>query len=106
MPQSVKLILSTIGTEPDAMRIAEALVAERLVACVNVVAGVRSVYRWQGEIQKDSELLMIMKSTHERIPSLLTRLKALHPYEVPEMVVIDVAGGHLPYLDWVRAETG
>ncbi|MFN7975030.1 MAG: divalent-cation tolerance protein CutA [Acidobacteriota bacterium] len=101
----VRVVFSTVGSEADAARIAEALVNEHLVACVNVISGVRSIYRWKGVIQRDDELLLVIKTARDRLEAAMTRLKELHPYEVPEMVVLPVEGGHGPYLDWVRDET-
>lgn len=101
----IHLVLSTIGSEEAAVGIAETLVAERLVACVNVVPRLTSVYRWEGKVQKDAEALMILKTAPDRLEALLERLKELHPYDVPEMVVLDVERGHPAYLDWVLAET-
>lgn len=96
------LLLSTVGKKEDAERIAEALVERRLAACVNVVPGLRSIYRWKGKVQKDDELLLIIKTGGERVEELRQALLGgLHPYEVPELVVLEVAGGHPPYLEWM-----
>jgi periplasmic divalent cation tolerance protein len=100
---SVVLVLSTVPPA-DADRIAGALVEERFAACVNLMP-VRSVYRWQGAIQRDDELLAIIKTTAERAPALTARLRELHPYDVPEILVVPVADGLPAYLDWVAGET-
>lgn len=96
------VLLSTVATRDDAERIAQALVERRLAACVNVVPGVVSVYRWKGKVEKEGELLLVIKTRGERLEDLKGALLAgLHPYEVPELVVLPVAGGHAPYLDWI-----
>lgn len=86
-----------------ARHLAETLVGERLAACVNVLPGVQSVYRWQGQMQSETEVLLLIKTTAERFDALKARLLALHPYELPELVATPVAAGHAAYLDWVRA---
>ena len=95
------LVLSAASTREEAERIAQALVDERLAACVNVVPGVVSVYRWKGAVQKDDELLLVIKTRSEAVEALRARLVALHSYELPEVVVLTIAGGHPPYLDWI-----
>jgi periplasmic divalent cation tolerance protein len=95
-------------TAPDAEKAAElgrAVVEEKLAACANLVPGLRSIYRWQGKVEDASEVLMLLKTTDERFEALRARIVALHPYQVPEVVRLDVAGGHPPYLDWVRDST-
>ena len=76
--------------------------SERLAACVNRLPGVRSTYFWDGRLQDDAEILLIIKTTGRRLPDLTQRLKALHPYELPELVALPVVGGNERYLDWVR----
>ena len=98
--------MSTAPSRAAAEEIAGALVEERLAACVNVVAGVTSIYRWKGEVAREAEVLMVLKSTRSGIERLRERLVELHPYDVPEVLVLDVQDGHMPYLDWVRAEVG
>jgi periplasmic divalent cation tolerance protein len=93
--------LSTVGTAEDAERIARALVERRLAACVNVVAGVVSVYRWKGEVCRDEERLLVIKTRAAKVEALREALVALHPYELPELVALPVAAGHGPYLAWL-----
>jgi len=95
--------LSTVGTPEDAERIARALVERRLAACVNVVPSVVSFYRWKGEVSRDQELLLVIKTRRERLDALREALVGLHPYELPELVALPVAAGHEPYLAWVDA---
>lgn len=101
MPDSVVVALSTCP-DASARSIAEQLVTERLAACVNRVGGVRSTYFWDGSLQDDAETLLIIKTTAARISALRDRLRTLHPYELPELVVLDVTDGNEGYLDWVR----
>jgi periplasmic divalent cation tolerance protein len=98
------VVLSAVGAQPDAQKIARALVEERLAACVNVVPGVVSVYRWKGVVEKEDELLLIIKTIGERVEPLKARLLQLHPYELPEVVVIPIGGGHAPYLAWLEEQ--
>lgn len=104
MPDAL-LALSTCPDVDTAARIARTLVEEGLAACVNQVPGVRSTYRWQGATCEDAEVLLVIKTTGARLEALRQRLLELHPYEVPELVALDVAGGHPPYLDWIAANT-
>jgi periplasmic divalent cation tolerance protein len=104
MSSDVLVVFSTLPLD-KADAIAEALVTERLAACVNLVGPVRSIYRWDGALQKDSELFAIIKTTAARYDEMATRLRALHPYEVPEILALPVGAGYPRYLDWVRGET-
>lgn len=95
-------------TAPDtdvAGRIASALVDERLVACVNILPGLRSIYRWEGKLCDDAEVLCLMKTRLDLFPALRDRIAILHPYQVPEIIALPLAAGHAPYLDWVRQTT-
>jgi len=91
--------------EETGRRIARALVEERLAACVNVLPGVRSVYRWKGAVEEASEVLLIAKTRADRSAALASRVRALHPYELPEVVVLPVTDGSRAYLRWVVAES-
>jgi periplasmic divalent cation tolerance protein len=101
---SVVVVLSTFPSSEKAAEIARVLVDERLCACVNLVPAVRSIYRWQGAIHDDAEVLAIVKTTAERAAALRDRLIALHPYDVPEAIVLPVTDGHAPYLAWLTGE--
>ena len=98
------IVLTAVGAPPDAERIARALVEERLAACVNVVPGVVSVYRWKGVVERENELLLVIKTVAERVDALRSRLLELHPYELAEVVVTPVVGGHGAYLEWVAQQ--
>ena len=100
-------LLTVFVTAPDAEvaeRLGRTLVEERLAACVNIVSDVLSVYRWEGEVQRDAEALLIVKTTADALAALEARTVELHPYTVPEVIALPVVGGHGPYMDWVRAE--
>ena len=97
------VVLCTVGSSEEAQRIASAVVERRLVACVNVVPGVVSIYRWKGEIHRDGEWLLLMKTTAARFEALREALVELHPYEVPEIIELPIERGHAPYLDWIDA---
>jgi periplasmic divalent cation tolerance protein len=102
MAEQVILAISTCPDEAIARRIAEALVSEKLATCVNRIAGMRSSYIWDGILQDDGEVLLIIKSTAAQMSHLERRLNELHPYELPEFVVTPVTGGNERYLDWIR----
>jgi periplasmic divalent cation tolerance protein len=101
----VRVAFSTAPDETVAAQIARVLVDERLAACANLVPGVRSIYRFQNVVEDEREVLLVIKTRADRIDALAERLRALHPYDVPELLVLPTAGGLAPYLDWVRAET-
>lgn len=100
-PDSIAVVLSTLPDDERAAAIARALVDDGVAACVNLVPGVRSIYRWDGAVADDREQLAIIKTRRDRVDALVARLRELHPYQVPEAIVVPVAGGHLPYLAWV-----
>ncbi len=99
------VVLVTTPTPERAAEIARAVVEERLAACGNVLAGVRSVYRWEGKVQDDQEALLVLKTTRARLEALRARVLALHPYQVPEVIALGVEAGSAPYLAWISAET-
>jgi periplasmic divalent cation tolerance protein len=99
------VVLVTAGSTEVAGRLARALVGERLAACVNVVPEIRSIYRWKGEIADETECLLVIKSRRSRFAELEARIRALHPYEVPEILALEPAIGSAPYLRWLIEET-
>ncbi len=103
MPErGVRVVLVT-GPEPATLEsIGRVLVEERLAACVNIIPGVTSVYRWEGEIQADSEALAVIKTTEDCVQAARLRVAELHPYDVPEFVALEVVEGSPAYLQWVR----
>ncbi len=95
------LVISTVGRAEDAERIARELVEKSLVACVNILPGATSVYRWKGAIERDAECVLLMKTRRERLAELKAALIAIHPYEVPELIALPIEAGHEPYLAWL-----
>jgi periplasmic divalent cation tolerance protein len=102
---SVVIALSTAPDAATAERIARALVDEGLIACASLVPGLTSVYRWEGRVQADPEVLLLIKTRRENVPRLKERLPELHPYQVPELVVAPVEDGLAPYCRWVLEQT-
>ncbi len=100
---SARLILSTAGSRDEAEKIARTLVERRIAACVNLVPNLTSVYSWQGAIETAHEVLMLIKTSAERLPELETALREMHSYDVPEFVVIALESGNQAYLDWLAA---
>jgi len=98
-------VLITAPNEDEAASIARALVGERLAACANIIRGVRSIYRWEGEVQDDPEVLMVIKTRRELFEKLEKRVLELHTYDVPEVIALDIAEGSGPYLAWLRQST-
>jgi periplasmic divalent cation tolerance protein len=99
------VVYITAPSEEEAAKIAKALVKERLAACVNIIKDIRSIYSWQGKIEDERELLMIVKTRTELFSSLKTRVKELHSYAVPEIIVLPVVDGSEEYLKWLRETT-
>ncbi len=96
-----RLILVTASPRAEAKRIAHALVEERLAACVNLIGGVHSVYRWKETVETADEILLLIKTQQEKVDAVRTRVHELHSYEVPEFLVLDVADGSSAYLEWI-----
>ncbi len=103
--QNIRIVTVTTPDDATSEQLARYLLEKRLVSCVNVLGGVRSLYRWKGEICDDAEQMLVMKTVEERIPELMEQIRTLHPYEVCEILVTDCVDGNPAYLDWVRAET-
>ena len=101
----VVLVFTTAPAGPQAEHIARALVEERLAACVNVSPPMTSVYRWHGGVEREHECQLVIKTTRDRVAALEQRVTVLHPYEVPEFLIVAVVEGSSPYLDWVKVET-
>ena len=95
------VVLVTAGSAQNAEAIARALVSEQLAACVNVVPGVRSIYRWEGRVTEDLEWLLIVKTLASRFAAVEARVKTLHTYQVPEVIALDVVAGSRVYLEWL-----
>lgn len=95
------VVLCTIGAADDAEHLARQLVERRLAACVNLVPGLVSIYRWKGRVERDEERLLVIKTGASRFEELKAAIVALHPYDVPEIVALPVSAGHEPYLAWL-----
>jgi periplasmic divalent cation tolerance protein len=98
-----RLILVTASQRAEAKRIAHALVEEQLAACVNLIGGVHSVYRWKEAVETAEEVLLLIKTVEEKVEAVRTRVHQLHSYEVPEFLVLDIAGGSSAYLAWIAS---
>jgi len=99
------LVLTTLPNSDAAADLAKKVVSEKLAACANVMPAVRSIYRWQGAIQDENEVLVLLKTRQARFDKLKARILELHPYDVPEVIAIPVEQGHGAYLDWIANET-
>ncbi len=99
------VVLTTLPESGDPLDLARMLVEERLAACVSVLAGMDSTYRWQGSVESARERQLIIKTTRQCLDPLQSRLRAMHPYEVPEFLVLDVSSGAQAYLRWLREST-
>ena len=100
----VNFIYMTAGSKDEARKIGKELVTAGLAACVNILDNMNSFYMWQGEIQDDAEVVIIAKTTEDRVPALVEKVKALHSYDCPCIVALPVSGGNQAFLDWVAAE--
>lgn len=99
------MAIATVPSADAGRKLVRELVERRLVACGNVLAGATSIYRWKGAIEETAEAVVLLKTRVERWNELKTVFPTLHPYDVPELIVVPITGGHGPYLDWLSAET-
>jgi periplasmic divalent cation tolerance protein len=99
------IVFSTAPSDEVARRIAREVVSTNLAACVNILPSVVSVYEWEGSMEEADEVLMIIKTSRDRVEELTEKLVSLHPYKVPEVIALPIENGHGKYLDWVRAMT-
>lgn len=99
------VVLTTLPSDADAAEFARALVDERLAACVNLLPPMLSVYRWEGNIEQDTERQLVIKTARERVVALWERVRDLHPYDVPEFVVLPIIDGNDAYLRWIAEST-
>ena len=106
MAEDVVVVMVTCATMDDATRIAKHLVEGRKAACVNILPQIRSIFRWEGEIEDDSEQLLLVKTTREMFETVNTAIREVHPYSVPEIIALPVADGYDGYLRWVQENVG
>lgn len=99
------VVLTTVASEDEGVRLVRALLERRLIACGNLVPGARSLYRWQGKIADEREVMVILKTRSARLETLQAAFGELHPYKVPELLALPVAAGLPKYLDWISGET-
>ena len=99
------IVVYVTAPEEEAVDLAKTLVEERLVACVNLVPGLRSIYWWQGKVEDEPEVLCMMKTRSNLFGSLRDRVRQLHSYEVEEIIALPILAGNLPYLDWIKENT-
>jgi periplasmic divalent cation tolerance protein len=102
-PSAFVIVLSTFPSDQDPIPLAQALVDEQLAACVNILPPMRSVYRWEGKVEHADEHQLIIKTRAERVEALKERLAGLHPYDVPELLVLSISDGSPRYLQWLHA---
>ena len=101
---TVHFIYMTAASKAEARNIGKALVESRLAACVNILDNMQSIYRWEEEIQEDSEVVLIAKTTEKLVPRLIDKVKSLHSYDCPCIVSLPVIDGYPPFLDWIKTE--
>ncbi len=99
------VVFVTCGSEEEGLKIANALMDERLAACVNLISPIRSIYRWEGKIWDEKECLLIIKTQKDRFEELEKRVKFLHSYSVPEIIGLPIVEGSSAYLNWIRENT-
>ncbi len=99
------VVWTTLPADADAAAFARTLVTERLAACVNLLPAMDSIYRWEGKVAEDRERQVLMKTSRDRVPALRDRILALHPYDVPEFIVLPIVDGSDAYLRWIGAAT-
>ena len=101
----VSIVYSTVDNVQDAKKIARALLEEKLVACVNIIPEIESIYRWKGKIDEDRECIIIAKTTDENVKKTIRKIRELHTYELPDIVVLPIIGGLKEYLNYIEEET-
>jgi periplasmic divalent cation tolerance protein len=100
--EQMRIILTTVSSHDEARRMARTLVEDRLAACVNIVGGVDSVYRWKGAVEEAAEILLLIKTSVEKLDALEAAVRRLHSYDVPEFLILQIDGGSVAYLNWLR----
>jgi periplasmic divalent cation tolerance protein len=100
--EQARIAITTVSSREEAKRMARALVEERVAACVNIVGGCDSIYRWQGAVEEAAEVLLLIKTNMEKIDALEAAVRRLHSYDVPEFLILQIDGGSAAYLAWLR----
>jgi periplasmic divalent cation tolerance protein len=106
MTSEYVVVLTTLPADADAPAFARQLVDARLAACVNLLPMMESIYRWEGRVERETERQLVVKTSRDRVPALWERVRELHPYEVPEFIVLPIVEGSDAYLRWVGENTG
>ena len=106
MPNECVLVLTTVPDDERGEALARTLVDDRLAACVNLHRPMVSIYRWKGQVQRDTERQLVIKTTRDRLPALEARIHEVHTYDLPEFIVISIDGGSAAYVKWVLGQTG
>ena len=101
---AANFVYMTAGDKAEAQKIAKALVEHRLAACVNILENMQSVYRWENDIQVDTEVVLIAKTTERLVSELIEKVKSLHSYDCPCIVSLPISDGHAPFLEWIHDE--
>ena len=101
----IRLVYVTVSNAREAERIANSLVMEHLAACANILGSIRSIYFWQGNLECSSEVAMLLKTTESLVPAVISRVKSMHSYDCPAVLVLPVVDGHDTFLQWIRSET-
>jgi periplasmic divalent cation tolerance protein len=101
---AINFIYMTAGSKAEAQNIGKALVESRLAACVNILDNMQSIYRWEQEIQQDTEVVLIAKTTDSLVSELIEKVKILHSYDCPCIVSLPILDGYRPFLDWIHEE--
>jgi periplasmic divalent cation tolerance protein len=104
-PNEFVIIFTTLPADSDPAEFANALVEERLAACVSIYGDMQSFYRWSDQVEQDTERQVVIKTAARRVPALWERVRAMHPYEVPEFLVMPIVDGNEAYLSWMREST-
>lgn len=99
------VVMSTLPADADASALARVLVEERLAACVNLLPPMESVFRWDGKVDRETERQLLIKTTRDRVAALWERIRELHPYDVPEFIVLPIVDGNAAYLKWIADST-
>lgn len=103
MPTELQIVLCTVPDRKTGELIATTLVSEKLAACINIVPGITSVYRWKGAVEQAQELLLLIKTGRDSWPPLEQRIRELHPYELPEIIAVPVLNGQTDYIEWITS---